>query len=435
MIKVAYDISFLVRHYRRFNFVKAGIFRVIESLMKEMQRENCNIDLTITAACNDKIFESFLGYILYTQDNLHIQELDYHSAFKSRLDCIQEYSVFYNFLYSDYFRPNSNTIPFLLRGIRKVFLKPLSLLSEFDISPVVDINDCDIFHSTYLKLPQKSITKNIMRSITIYDLIPVIKPEFVIKELEVFFKDILSSIDIERDWSICISEYTKQEFCEYTKMSEDRAFVTYLAPEEHFKAVSDKNVIQFIREKYKIPEGPYFLTIAAMQPRKNIAFLIESFYELISETTRIDHNLILVGSSGWMSDSINDAVNQRPDLKHRVYFTGYVQDDDLAAIYSDATAFVFPSLYEGFGLPILEAMQCGTPVISSNTTSLPEVAGDAAILINPQEQDELCQAMLNLLSDETLRDNLTQKGIERAKQFSWAKCAAETVEIYKKIAR
>jgi glycosyltransferase involved in cell wall biosynthesis len=121
--------------------------------------------------------------------------------------------------------------------------------------------------------------------------------------------------------------------------------------------------------------------------------------------------------------------------QNRVIFTGYVPDEDLSALYSGAKAFIFPSLQEGFGLPILEAMQCGTPVISSNATSLPEVAGEAAILINPYDKDELSQAMLNLLSDEKLRNELTQKGIERAKQFSWSKCAQETVEIYKKIAK
>jgi glycosyltransferase involved in cell wall biosynthesis len=119
----------------------------------------------------------------------------------------------------------------------------------------------------------------------------------------------------------------------------------------------------------------------------------------------------------------------------RIIFTGYVPDEDLSALYSGAKAFIFPSLQEGFGLPILEAMQCGTPVISSNATSLPEVAGEAAILINPYDKDELSQAMLNLLSDENLRNELTQKGLERAKQFSWSKCAQETVEIYQKIAK
>ena len=130
---------------------------------------------------------------------------------------------------------------------------------------------------------------------------------------------------------------------------------------------------------------------------------------------------------------IEQTLQKIAQYKDRIIITGYVPDEDLSAIYSGATAFVFPSLYEGFGLPILEAMQCGTPVISSNSTSLPEVVGDAGILVDPKDQDQLCQAMLDILNDDTLRETLKQKGLERAKQFSWEKCANETVEIYKKI--
>jgi glycosyltransferase involved in cell wall biosynthesis len=117
-----------------------------------------------------------------------------------------------------------------------------------------------------------------------------------------------------------------------------------------------------------------------------------------------------------------------------VIFTGYIPDHDLSAIYSGALAFVYPSLYEGFGLPPLEAMQCGTPVITSNTSSLPEVVCDAGLMINPSSRDDLCQAMLNLINQNNLRMELSQKGIERAKQFSWTKCADQTIILYKQIA-
>jgi glycosyltransferase involved in cell wall biosynthesis len=114
-------------------------------------------------------------------------------------------------------------------------------------------------------------------------------------------------------------------------------------------------------------------------------------------------------------------------------FTGYVPDEDLSALYSGARAFVFPSLYEGFGLPLLEAMQCEVPVIASNTTSIPEVVGDAGILVDPKDVDALCQALLDLLTDNSLSQELKRKGLERAKLFSWDKSAADTVEVYKRI--
>jgi glycosyltransferase involved in cell wall biosynthesis len=137
-----------------------------------------------------------------------------------------------------------------------------------------------------------------------------------------------------------------------------------------------------------------------------------------------------VGVSGWKNNDIFKTAQETPILKNRIIFTGYIPDEDLSAIYSGATAFIYPSLYEGFGLPPLEAMQCGTPVITSNTSSLPEVVGDAGIMINPTDEDALCQAILTIIQDSQLRKTLSEKGRERAQQFSWAKCAEETVKVY-----
>jgi glycosyltransferase involved in cell wall biosynthesis len=161
--------------------------------------------------------------------------------------------------------------------------------------------------------------------------------------------------------------------------------------------------------------------------------LIQNFIKLITEQPNLDINLAIIGSLSYKSPEIITLMEEIKAYKNRIVFTGFVPDQDLCVLYSGAKAFIFPSLGEGFGIPVLEAMQCGTPVITSNVTSLPEIAGDAAILINPRDGDELCQAMLNFLTDEDLRDRLKQKGIERAKQFSWSKCARETVEIYQKM--
>jgi glycosyltransferase involved in cell wall biosynthesis len=216
-------------------------------------------------------------------------------------------------------------------------------------------------------------------------------------------------------------------------MSPDRVFVAPLAAANHFHQVTNMDKITAVRQRYNIPEGNYFLSLAAPQPRKNLIHLIRCFLRLLAEKQALDVNLVLVGSKnlGWMYEEIFAAVEDVPEYRSRVIFTGYIPDEDLSEIYSGAKAFVFPSLYEGFGLPPLEAMQCGTPVITSNTTSLPEVVGDAGILVDPKDEDALCQAMLSLLTDEALWQELSQKGLERSKHFSWAKCAADTVEVYK----
>jgi glycosyltransferase involved in cell wall biosynthesis len=141
--------------------------------------------------------------------------------------------------------------------------------------------------------------------------------------------------------------------------------------------------------------------------------------------------LVLVGNLGWKYESIFSELTATEGLRDRIIITGYVSNEDLAALYSDALFFVFPSLYKGFGLPPLEAMQCGVPVITSNTSSLPEVVGDAGIMVNPNDADALCQAMLNIHGNPLLRAQLSSNALERSKQFSWRKSANETIKAYK----
>ena len=207
-------------------------------------------------------------------------------------------------------------------------------------------------------------------------------------------------------------------------MPTDRVFATLQGADARFYPITNTETIQLTRQAYSIPEGDYFLCIASyLDPRKNVPFLVRNFLQLITEQPNLDINLVIVGSLSYKSPEIITLMEELKAYKNRVIFTGFVPDEDLRVLYSGAKAFIFPSLREGFGIPVLEAMQCGTPTITSNVTSLPEIAGDAAILINPLDSDELCQAMLTLLSDQDLRDQLKHKGIERAKQFSWEKCA------------
>jgi glycosyltransferase involved in cell wall biosynthesis len=213
-------------------------------------------------------------------------------------------------------------------------------------------------------------------------------------------------------------------------MSPERVKVILLAAAAHFRPVHDAEKIGDARRRYAIPEGDYLLSIANLEPRKNLSHLIHSFLELCAAQPDRDLSLVLVGSKGWMYEDIL-AVSSNSVFSSRVIFTGHIPDADLSTIYSGAVAFVYPSLYEGFGLPPLEAMQCGVPVITSNTTSLPEVVGDAAITVDPSDGDALCDAILRVLSDTQLRADLSRKGLARAQDFSWARCAGQTVELYR----
>ncbi|WP_272900266.1 glycosyltransferase family 4 protein [Tolypothrix bouteillei] len=295
-----------------------------------------------------------------------------------------------------------------------------------------DKNNFDIIHSPYHKLPSEELTKGVPRVITVHDIIPIIMPEMVNPILIPYFQEVLNSINHHQDWVVCNSEYTKQEFCEYTGMPLERTFVTPLAATDRFYRVTDSARIDTARQRYGIPDGDYFLSLGTqLEPRKNLAHLIRCFLRLLSEQPNLNINLVLVGSQRFQSVETIDRLF--PQFSSRVLFTGYVADEDLSAIYSGATAFIYPSLYEGFGLPLLEAMRCGTPVIASNTTSLPEVVGDAGILVDPKDEDALCQAMLDLLRDSHLVQELRQKGFARSQNFSWSKCAADTAKVYKRI--
>ncbi len=246
---------------------------------------------------------------------------------------------------------------------------------------------------------------------------------------------------------ITVSEHAKREIMACYDIPADKITVTYEAASEQFRPITDPVALQVVRAKYGIPDGPFILALGNLQPRKNIRRLVEAFARVVNSQQstvkngqsfqNADHcslstvhcSLIIAGKAQWRESEIFQAVRGR-DIENGVIFPGYVDDADLPALYSAATVFVYPSLYEGFGLPPLEAMACGTPVISSNAASLPEVVGDAAFTVNPTDTDGLARALLAVLATPTLQENLRQSGLQRAAQFSWDRCAAMTLAVY-----
>ena len=296
-----------------------------------------------------------------------------------------------------------------------------------------DIESVDVIHSLYYPNPEIGNTKKNVRFITIHDLIPLKYPEFVTSSHYRQFLHYLKKLDIQRDWFFSVSEATKEDLCEILKVDEKRVIVNHLAASDN-TFYRDNNIEKFNLLKKRIGlkcEG-YFLSVATLEPRKNLQFILKC-YKNVFAIRAIDRSikLILVGRQGWMTDNILQIINSDTILKNNVLITGFLQDEDLRVLYSNAAGFIFPSLYEGFGLPVLEAMQCGSPVIASNTSSLPEVVGDSGILVDPFDKTEMCEAMICLISSESMRIRLSKKGIERAKQFSWEKCALNTVKAYK----
>jgi len=225
---------------------------------------------------------------------------------------------------------------------------------------------------------------------------------------------------------LTISEFIRQEIIEEFNVSPSMVTSVPLAPDPLFGPCSVEGVEKILL-KYDLPKS-YLLFVSSLEPRKNIDLLIEA----LEKTAVTDISLVLVGWQGWGEKNWLEKINGK-EFRGRIHLVGHVPDDDLKAIYNGATALVYPSLYEGFGLPIVEAMACGCPVICSNAASMPEVAGDAAILIDPQRSDELAHAIDTLVHGTDLRNSLVAKGFKQALTFTWDDTARKTLEVYNKM--
>lgn len=222
------------------------------------------------------------------------------------------------------------------------------------------------------------------------------------------------------------SNATRNDLITWYGVDPAKIVVAYPAGAEGFEPVSDPEALEAVRRRYSAGSR-YFLYVGTLQPRKNLTTLLEAFSSLLAEANvGPEVKLVVVGKRGWLCDDIVELA-QAPNLRERVFLPGYAPMQDLPALLSGAVAFVLPSWHEGFGLPILEAMACDTPVICSDTPALAEVAGEAAILIDPHSASDLAQAMARLYRDPGLRRELTARGRERLREFSWQQCALKVL--------
>lgn len=286
----------------------------------------------------------------------------------------------------------------------------------------------DVYHSPMF--PLQPCNGSVQRILTCYDLIPIKQPHLVLPSHRQFAKEILDSVR-PSDWVICISEAVRNDVCEYLQRPPDRTFVTYLAADPtRFYREGDEALIDQVRSRYGIPPGPYFLGVATLEPRRNLHHLVASIATLFRDGQLPDLSMVLVGAQGWGISDLLETVGDEA-TRRRIIVTGHARDEDLAPLYTGAMAFVYPSLAEGFGLTPLEAMQCGVPVITSNSSSLPEVVGDAAIQVDPHDADALCESMLRVYRDANLRRQMSERSVSRARHFSWDKCVQETIGAYR----
>ena len=229
---------------------------------------------------------------------------------------------------------------------------------------------------------------------------------------------------------VTVSNSTRRDLLRLHMLPPDRVSVVHEAASPAFRRIRDRARLETVRAKYGLPER-FLLYVGTIEPRKNLGRLVAAFGQ--ARAAGIPHHLVCVGPYGWSSRDLTGLI-ERLALTPYVHFTGYVPFEDLPALYNLGELFVFPSLYEGFGLPVVEAMACGTPVITANSSSLGEIAGDAAITVDPLSTDALAQAIRGLATDEAYRRDLSERGWLRARTFSWTQTAKEMLAVYQRAA-
>ncbi len=282
----------------------------------------------------------------------------------------------------------------------------------------------DLFHSPDFVLPPTS--GNIPTLLTVHDLSFLHYPATFPDALVDYLNRVVPWSVNRATHILADSAATKEDLMSLWHVPAEKVTVLYSGVNEQFKPLQDNKKIMAVRQKYGLDLQPYVLAVGTVQPRKNYQMLIRAFRPT---AMHLPHNLAFVGGKGWLDGGMKSEVEAQ-DLKKRVRFTGFVADEDLPALYCGASLLAFPSLYEGFGLPVLEAMACGLPCIISDASSLPEVGGDAAILIPPTNEAMWAEAILDLLTDEKKQAQMVEAGLKQARAFSWIKAARELVQVY-----
>lgn len=384
-IKLLFDVEQLATD----GLKGTGIVRVADVLLQGLvQKEGIDVYPIITSQRGD--FEAYLK--VKGLDEILKDKIVYLPKLKATTKQVHWYQKIRSFLLTKWY----------LRKYKKILNEYDAYLSLFSpISPIV-------------------YQSGIKTYMFIHDLIPIYYPEGCCPK---FVEKFISWIkNAKADGYFCVSSATIKDFLRFKKEEKKKKiFKVYLGASDYFKPVKDKTFLNALKEKYSIRTKNYFLAVSEITARKNLPHLLKSFVSFLDKTKLEDVSLVLVGPKREGYEELANQIKELSKYKEKIIQTGFVDEKELPLLYQGAVAFIYPSLYEGFGLPILEAMQSGTPVITADNTSLPEVGGDAVYYITGNDEKETALALEKLYFDKNLNHHLRQKGLKRAQKFSWQK--------------
>ena len=299
------------------------------------------------------------------------------------------------------------------------------LWEHFHLPRVLKENRVEVMHGPATLVPL--LPAGYATVVTIHDLVAFLFPETIPRKYALYMRWLITRVVKRADRIISVSENTKQDLIQVLGVTPDKVTVVHEAAQPGFTPVRDQEMLDKVARRYGI-EDPFVYHVGNIEPRKNLVRLIRAFLLMRSRSKR-KVRLVITGQKGWLTGRLFKALDGK-DLHEDVIFTGYVPHQDLPLLMNAAEVFVFPSLYEGFGLPALEAMRCGTPVVTSNISSLPEIVGRAAVLVDPYNEESIAEGLQSVVEDADLRKELSRKGLAQAELFSWERAARETLAVY-----
>jgi glycosyltransferase involved in cell wall biosynthesis len=310
---------------------------------------------------------------------------------------------------------------------RQIAANPFLRLG-FDLSRKLRVDRPDLLHVQYtapLYCPVPTV-------VTVHDVSFLERPEYFTPARALQLRLTVARSVKRAARVLTVSEFARESIVRAYNLAPEKIVVTPDAASPFFRVVNRIAAIHKIRQRFNL-NAPFILSVGDLQPRKNHIGLIRAFAQLMKDQPQLECELVLAGKDTWFGGRVRDAARES-GFGERIHFTGFVSDDDLLQLYNGCECFAFPSFYEGFGIPVLEAMACGRAVVCSNTSAIPEVADGAALLFNPESTEEIARALSDVLRDSELRARMERLGLQRASYFSWQKTAEMTLQVYREVA-